>query len=108
MKQAADSDSGGDFGWRKEEAKHTEFGVKMETLVKGPQTQLSCVGGDHSLTALLGAPGMSLSEDMKDEGLLVHTEVSKPTSHLFCLTALLQTAVGVFHLAATHIRSSGQ
>lgn len=52
---------------------------------------------------------MSLSEDMKDEGLLVGTDVSKPISHLFCLTLLLlQTAVGVFHLAATHISSSGQ
>lgn len=97
------------FGWRKEEARHIEFGVKMETLVKGPLTQLSCAGGDHSLTALLGAPGMSLSEDMKDKGLLMHTDVSKPISRLFCLALLLlQTAVGVFHLAATHIDSSGQ
>lgn len=52
---------------------------------------------------------MSLSEDMKDKGLLMHTEVSKPISRLFCLALLLlQTAVGVFHLAATHIDSSGQ
>lgn len=49
---------------------------------------------------------MSLSEDLKDEG---HTDVSKHISHLFCLTLLLlQTAVGVFHLAATHISSSGR
>lgn len=69
--------------------------------MKRSQTELSCPGGGPRSLCSAVIPGMLLSDDTKAKEL-VHT-LSRP---LFC--TVLQTTVGMVHLAAISVSYKGQ
>lgn len=100
-------------GWRKGEARHAELGCgdggELETSVKRPQTELNCPGGGPRSLCSAVIPGMVLSDDTKAKEL-VHKELVHTVVHLsrpLCCT-VLQTTVGMVHLAAISISYKGQ